>query len=34
MYFNLEGFYVGLSLYLFGLFLDNTISVSLRIFTC
>ena len=28
MYFNLEGFYVGLSLYLFGLFLDNTISVS------
>ena len=28
MYFNSEGFYVGLSLYLFGLFLDNTISFS------
>ena len=26
MYFNTEGFYVGLSLYLFGLLLDNTIS--------
>ena len=32
MYFNAEGFAVGLGLFLFGLLLDNTISYNSKVF--